>query len=137
MNAWRRRLGTPEEPRPSLAAVLDHYGVAHTPGRVAQMTRCPLHEDRHPSLSLHMGREVWRCHSCGKGGDAYALIMEKEGIDFVRARAVAATLGPATGGHGGGDEQLRGSRYTRRRQVPARPGDQPAARGYVPRWRRG
>jgi DNA primase len=40
------------------------------------MARCPLHEDRTPSLSLYQGRDGrarWHCHGCGVGGDALDL----------------------------------------------------------------
>lgn len=32
------------------------------------MARCPLHEDRTPSLSIHSEEGLWKCHSCGEGG---------------------------------------------------------------------
>ncbi len=32
-------------------------------------TRCPLHEDKAPSLSLDASRGIWKCHAgCGSGG---------------------------------------------------------------------
>ena len=34
------------------------------------MVRCPFHGDRNPSLSLNLSKGLWKCHSCGKGGDA-------------------------------------------------------------------
>ena len=33
------------------------------------MGHCPLHEDRTPSLSIHSEEGLWKCHSCGEGGD--------------------------------------------------------------------
>ena len=33
------------------------------------MARCPLHEDQHPSLSIHSEEGLWKCHSCGEGGN--------------------------------------------------------------------
>jgi CHC2 zinc finger len=59
------RLGSPRD-------VLRAHGV-QVWGRMA---RCPLHEDRSPSLSLYRGghgREKWKCHGCGRGGDAIDL----------------------------------------------------------------
>ncbi|MEU7905907.1 CHC2 zinc finger domain-containing protein [Actinoplanes sp. NPDC049118] len=100
------------------------------------MTHCPLHDDRTPSLSLQLEREVWHCHSCGKGGDAYQLIMEKEGIGFARARALATSLNLAARSTGGSDSELSGSRYGRRRTLPAGTRDRPRDSRYVPAWRR-
>jgi hypothetical protein len=43
---------------------------------------CPLHDDKHPSLSLYRGRdgrERWHCHACDVGGDALDLEVELSG----------------------------------------------------------
>jgi DNA primase len=42
------------------------------PSRGSAMNRmfsCPLHEDRTPSLSINMEEGLWKCHSCGEGGN--------------------------------------------------------------------
>ncbi|WP_367135744.1 CHC2 zinc finger domain-containing protein [Saccharothrix sp. HUAS TT1] len=121
--------------RPDLGALLDHYGVQRS-DRSKQMVACPLHEDRTPSCSVDLDKHLWNCHSCGKAGDSYNLIEIKENVDFVGARAFAATLGLATGGSGGGGEQLSGSAYGGRRKVAGRKGAKPGGGSYVPAWRR-
>lgn len=123
--------------RPDLAAVLEHYGV-HVPGsRVTAMVACPLHEDKTPSCSINLDKQLWRCHSCDEKGDSYTMIMKKEATDFVGARALATTLGFAAGSGGGGDDELSGSAYGGRRKVPDRSRNQPRSGGYTPTWRRG
>lgn len=124
-----------EDDKPDLNELLEHYG-SPTKLRVSYMTRCPLHDDRTPSFSVNTDKGLWNCHSCGERGDAYTLIMKKEEIDFVGARAFAATLGLATGGAGGSDSELSGSAYGGRRKVAGRKGDRPRDGGYVPAWRR-
>jgi hypothetical protein len=65
LEAALARLGTPTD-------VLKRHGVA-VRGRMA---KCPLHDDRTPSLSLYRGRdgrERWKCHGCDAGGDALDL----------------------------------------------------------------
>ncbi|MEV1109908.1 CHC2 zinc finger domain-containing protein [Micromonospora sp. NPDC049751] len=105
--------------------------------RVSQMVRCPLQEeDRTPSMSINTEKELWRCHSCGKGGDAWTLIMEKEGIDYRAARALATAVGFAAGSSGGSDQRLSGSAYGGRRKVPAGKGNRPGGSSYRPSWRR-
>jgi DNA primase len=40
------------------------------------MALCPFHPDRTPSLSVYVardGRQRWKCHGCGKGGDSLDL----------------------------------------------------------------
>ncbi|WP_372407172.1 CHC2 zinc finger domain-containing protein [Streptomyces luteireticuli] len=126
----------PEQPKPTLEAVLDHYGVDVDSHRAMGMARCPLHEDNTPSLSYNTDRQVWKCHSCGRGGDSYTLIMEKEGTDFVGARALAASVAFATRDAGGGNSRLSGSAYGGRRAVSGRSRPGAGRGGYVPAWRR-
>ncbi len=38
-------------------------------GSINAMAHCPLHEDRHPSLSINQEEGLWKCHSCGATGD--------------------------------------------------------------------
>jgi CHC2 zinc finger len=38
-------------------------------GKAQVLVRCPLHEDRKPSLSVNLDKGVWCCHAgCGDGG---------------------------------------------------------------------
>ncbi|MFF5606242.1 CHC2 zinc finger domain-containing protein [Streptomyces cellulosae] len=100
------------------------------------MARCPLHEDQTPSFSWNTDRQLWKCHSCGEGGDAYTLIMKKEQTDFVGARSLAASLGLPARDAGGRDARVSGSAYGGRRTVPARSRNRSRRGGYVPAWRR-
>ena len=53
--------------------------------------RCPLHEDRNPSLRIHADGRRWYCDPCGTGGDAITLYMRARNVDFVSAvRELAA-----------------------------------------------
>ncbi|GAA0967323.1 CHC2 zinc finger domain-containing protein [Actinocorallia libanotica] len=125
-----------DDDKPDLGAVMDAFDVDYDPMRAAGMARCPLHEDNTPSMSFNTDKGLWRCHSCGEGGDSYTLIMKVKEVDFAGARSFAASLGLATGGAGGSGEQLSGSRFAGGRKVPARKGDRKGSSGYVPAWRR-
>ncbi|MFC3504426.1 CHC2 zinc finger domain-containing protein [Micromonospora krabiensis] len=104
------------------------------------MVWCPIHEEqgssRSPSCSVRLDEGLWHCHGCGKGGDVWTLLMEKEGVNFERARALAAQLGLSADGAGRGSEPVSGGSYFRRRSVPAAKGNQPRNGGYKPSWRR-
>jgi len=74
---WRERLPDPA----------DYYGQ-----HVEQLNRanskgwaqgkCPLHDDRQASLSVHLESGGWRCFaSCGSG-DLVAFHMHRQGVDF-------------------------------------------------------
>ena len=78
-----------DTPRPSLSKILEHYNWKFSPSKGRQMISCLFHEDRTPSMSIDLTSGVFNCHSCGKGGDAYRLLMEKEGISFTEAREFA------------------------------------------------
>jgi DNA primase len=113
--------------RPDITDVLDHYDVVT--GK--RMVACPLHEDRTPSCSIQYDENLWKCHSCGEGGDSWSLIMQKEGLDFAGAKEwveknLGLTLGPA-----GPALREAGSVYGRRHEVKAA-----RSGGYVPSWRR-
>lgn len=47
--------------------------------------RCPFHEEKTPSFSVHGGHQFFKCFGCGKGGDVYTFVMEIEGITFYEA----------------------------------------------------
>lgn len=36
---------------------------------------CPIHEDKDPSLSIHLTRGVWYCFGCGEGGTLRSLLI--------------------------------------------------------------
>ncbi|MCC2278867.1 CHC2 zinc finger domain-containing protein [Streptomyces sp. ET3-23] len=131
-----------EQEKPTLEAVFGHYDLDYNPERAIGMAPCPLHEDRTPSFSYNLDRQVWKCHSCQRGGDSYEFIIHYETtvnrneIAFVGAKSLAASLGLATSDAGGGDERLSGSSYSGRRKVSAEPRDRKGRGGYVPAWRR-
>jgi DNA primase len=53
--------------------------------------RCPLHDDRTPSLSVTPGRgrsgqDLWLCFGCGEAGDGIALVAKVLGVSATEAR---------------------------------------------------
>jgi DNA primase len=50
--------------------------------------RCPLHEDKHPSLVVYPEQQTWHCFQCGKGGDIIDFIQSVENCDFRQAAAI-------------------------------------------------
>ena len=43
---------------------------------------CPFHNDRRPSMSVSPAKQIFKCFSCGAGGDAIKFIMLKERMTF-------------------------------------------------------
>ena len=51
---------------------------------------CPFHNDRNPSMSVNQPRQIYRCFSCGAGGDVFKFVMEYENLSFPEAVKVLA-----------------------------------------------
>lgn len=54
------------------------------------MASCPFHEDRNPSFSVSPSKQIYKCFSCGRGGNVFSFLQEIEGIHFVEAVKKAA-----------------------------------------------
>ncbi|WP_124057417.1 DNA primase [Vaginisenegalia massiliensis] len=51
---------------------------------------CPFHEDKNPSFSVHTGKQIFKCFSCGRGGNVFGFLQEIEGLSFPEAVRKAA-----------------------------------------------
>lgn len=121
--------GDARVPRPDLAAVLEHYGAASVTrsGNIL----CIVHEETTPSMSVDLEKQLVNCMSCGFAGDAFNIIMRKEGYDFKRAAEASAQFESAPTDGGGEDVQSVLGR--RRSGVSGRKGD-PRSRKWSRPW---
>ena len=46
---------------------------------------CPFHGEKTPSFTVTPARESWKCFGCGRGGDVFNFVMERDSIDFPEA----------------------------------------------------
>jgi DNA primase len=86
----------------SMKDVLAHYGLmqgaAEKPSKrgLELRLRCPFHDDKTPSLSIHAETGKFHCFGCSaKGGDIFDFVVAKEGIaagDRTKSRRQAALL---------------------------------------------
>ncbi len=55
---------------------------------------CPFHGEKTPSFSVHATRQFFHCFGCGKSGDVFKFVQEREQISFPEAvRLVAEKMG--------------------------------------------
>ncbi|MCQ2380633.1 MAG: DNA primase [Victivallaceae bacterium] len=55
---------------------------------------CPFHQEKTPSFHVDAGRQTFHCFGCGKGGDVFRFVMEKDNLTFVDAvRSLAMRAG--------------------------------------------
>ena len=61
---------------------------------------CPFHEEKTPSFYVVPHKGFYKCFGCGKSGDAFHFVMERQGMDFIEAvKTRGATLADAEVGH--------------------------------------
>lgn len=46
---------------------------------------CPFHSEKTGSFSVSLGKNLYHCFGCGRGGDGISFVMEKEGMSFTQA----------------------------------------------------
>lgn len=46
---------------------------------------CPFHEDSNPSMYVSPAKQIFKCFSCGAGGDVFSFVMDYHKMSFVEA----------------------------------------------------
>lgn len=79
--------------RADLVRIIEPYAPLKKKG-ANWMGCCPFHQEKTPSFSVNPGKGFYKCFGCGKGGDAFAFVMEIEGLSFFEAvKSIAEVSG--------------------------------------------
>ena len=55
---------------------------------------CPFHNDSNPSMNISESKQIYKCFSCGAGGNVFTFVSEYEKVGFLEAvRKVANIVG--------------------------------------------
>ncbi|MBU0637425.1 MAG: DNA primase [Planctomycetes bacterium] len=78
--------------------VLESIDIVEVIGERVVLTRrgkefiglCPFHPDHKPSMSVNPTKQIFKCWSCGAGGDVIKFVQLRERVDFREALSVLA-----------------------------------------------
>jgi DNA primase len=79
--------------RADIVEVISEFVPLKKAGREYK-ANCPFHEERTPSFYVVPDKGFYKCFGCGKSGDVFSFVMERQGMDFVEAvKHVASRTG--------------------------------------------
>ncbi len=58
----------------NIQTILEYYGLRISKNKC----NCPFHNDKHPSMSIHQGKNIAKCFVCGSGGNAISFVQKYE-----------------------------------------------------------
>jgi DNA primase len=78
--------------------ILESVDIVDLVGERVSLTRkgreyvglCPFHDDHRPSLSVSPRKQIFKCWSCGAGGDVIKYVQLAHRVDFKEALAILA-----------------------------------------------
>lgn len=85
-----------------VAEIKGRIPVADVVGETVQLRKagttlkglCPFHGEKTPSFVVTPARDTWHCFGCGKHGDIFTFVMERDGVGFPEAlRQLAGRAG--------------------------------------------
>ncbi len=86
-----------------VAEIKGRLPVADVVGETVQLKKagttlkglCPFHGEKTPSFVVTPVRDTWHCFGCGKHGDIFTFVMERDGRRLPRGPQRSSPAGPA------------------------------------------
>lgn len=77
-----------------LLRVVQSFGIEMKRAGANYVGRCPFHNEKTGSFTVHPRNNHWKCYGCGEGGNAIDFVMKIKGCEFIEAvKYVADTIG--------------------------------------------
>ena len=88
----------------SVAEIKSRLAVADVVGETVALRKagaafkglCPFHGEKTSSFVVTPARETWKCFGCGKGGDIFTFVMERDSLPFGEALTLLAAKAGVT-----------------------------------------
>ncbi len=77
--------------RSDIVEVVGSYIPLKRAGGNSWKACCPFHQEKTPSFHVRGDKQVFHCFSCGKGGDVFRFVMERENVPFPEAAHLLAS----------------------------------------------
>lgn len=68
----------------SIEGVVGHFVALQQKG-TSFWGLCPFHSEKTPSFHVHPERQIFYCFGCGRGGNVFRFLMDREGMSFPEA----------------------------------------------------
>lgn len=75
-----------------LKQVVDSLGVELRRAGANWVGKCPFHNEKTGSFTVHPRNNHWKCYGCGEGGNAIDFVMKRKGCDFIEAVKYVADI---------------------------------------------
>ncbi len=75
-----------------LKKVVESLGVELRRAGANWVGKCPFHNEKTGSFTVHPRNNHWKCYGCGEGGNAIDFVMKKKGCDFIEAVKYVADI---------------------------------------------
>jgi len=75
--------------RVNIVDVISKYVPVSKKGR-NHVCVCPFHNDTNPSMQISEDKQIYKCFSCGAGGNVFTFVEEFEKVSFIEAVKIVA-----------------------------------------------